>query len=99
MPPDHRRQVRQEHAKPLLSDLQVFLESSLPNILGRSDLAMAIRYAITQLKKLVVYLSDGRLEIDNKAAERSMKNLAVGKKNWLFAGSDRGGERAATIYP
>lgn len=60
---------------------------------------MAIRYAITQLKKLVVYLSDGRLEIDNKAAERSMKNLAVGKKNWLFAGSDRGGERAATIYP
>ena len=57
-----------------------------------------MRYAITRLKKLEVYLENGCLEIDNNAAERSMKNLAVGKKNYLFAGSDKGGERAATIY-
>jgi len=59
---------------------------------------VAIRYAITRLKKLEVYLDNGHLEIDNSAAERSMKNLAVGKKNWLFAGSDKGGHRAATIF-
>ncbi len=60
--------------------------------------AKKIRYGITRLKKLEVYLEDGRLEIDNNAAERSMKNLAVGKKNYLFAGSDSGGVRAATVY-
>lgn len=97
-PPQRRQQFRAERAEPLFTELQAFLERSLPTIPGRSDLAGAIRYALTQMKKLEVYLEDGRLEIDNNAAERSMKNLAVGKKNWLFAGSDRGGERAATIY-
>lgn len=97
-PPDIRRQVRQEKAKPLFEVLQDYLETSLPKIPGRSQLAVAIRYAITRLKKLEVYLDNGHLEIDNSAAERSMKNLAVGKKNWLFAGSDKGGHRAATIF-
>ena len=97
-PPDTRKQLRQEKAKPLFHNLQTYLDNALPRLPGRSQLAIAMRYAITRLKKLEVYLENGCLEIDNNAAERSMKNLAVGKKNYLFAGSDKGGERAATIY-
>ena len=97
-PPEHRKAVRQKQSQPLFEDLQAFLDKSLPTVPGGSDLARAMRYAITRLKKLEVYLEHGHIEIDNNAAERSMKNLAVGKKNWLFAGSDKGGHRAATIY-
>ena len=64
----------------------------------KHQLAIAMRYTITRLNELEVYLENGQLEIDHNATERSMKNLAVGKKNYLFAGSDKGGERAATIY-
>ena len=63
-----------------------------------SDLAKAIRYALSRLPRLAVYLSNGVLEIDNNAAERSIRGLAIGRKNWLFAGSERGGETAAIAY-
>ena len=56
-----------------------------------------MRYGITRLKRLAVYLADGRLEIDNNVAERAIRPLALGRKNWLFAGSDAGGDRAAAI--
>lgn len=59
---------------------------------------MAIRYALTRWVALTRYCDDGRLEIDNNAAERSLRPIALGRKNWLFAGSDDGGERAASIY-
>lgn len=64
----------------------------------RSDLAVAIRYALTRWTALTRYADDGRLEIDNNAAERSLRGIAVGRRNWLFAGSDEGGHRAASIY-
>jgi transposase len=97
LPPDTRKAVRQDRSKPLFEDLQSWLDATLPSLPGRGELAKAIRYAITRLKKLGVWLDDGRLEIDNNAAERAMRPLALGRKNWLFAGSDTGGIRAASL--
>ena len=59
---------------------------------------MAIRYALTRWTALARYVDDGRIEIDNNAAERSIRDVALGRKNYLFAGSDAGGQRAAAIY-
>ena len=59
---------------------------------------MAIRYALSRWDALTRYIGDGHIEIDNNAAERSLRGVALGRKNYLFAGSDAGGERAATIY-
>jgi len=64
----------------------------------KSELAKAIRYALSNWVALTRYCEDGRLEIDNNAAERALRAVALGRKNWLFAGSDDGGERAAAIY-
>jgi hypothetical protein len=64
---------------------------------AKSDLATAIRYALTRWTALTRYVTDGRIEIDNNAAERSLRDVALGRKNYLFAGSDAGGERAAAI--
>jgi transposase len=70
----------------------------LPKLPGKSELAAAIRYARNHWTALRRYLDDGRLEIDNNAAERQIRPLALGRKNYLFAGSDAGGERAAALY-
>jgi hypothetical protein len=70
----------------------------LPKLLGKSELAAAIRYAGNHWTPLCRYLDDGRLEIDNNAAERQIRPLALGRKNYLFADSDGGGERAAALY-
>jgi transposase len=95
---DERRAIRQSHAGPPLDDLKRWFEASLPRISGKSELAIAIRYALSRWAELTRYRDDGRLEIDNNAAERAMRAIALGRKNWLFAGSDHGGERAAAIY-
>jgi hypothetical protein len=84
-------------ARPLFEALQAWFESTLPSVPGRGELAGAIRYAATRMKRMSVYLEDGRLELDNNIAERSVRAIAVGK-NYLFAGSDAGGESAAVIY-
>lgn len=97
-PPDIRRAVRQRTAKSKLDDLAVWLDAQLPKIPGRSDLASAIRYARSRWHALTRYLDDGRLEISNNAAENQIRPAAVGRKNWLFCGSDVGGERAAGFY-
>jgi len=97
-PPDQRRQVRQAEAKPLLASLHAWLTATLRRILGRSDIAGAIRYALSRWEALNRYVDDGTLAIDNNAVERTMRPLALGRKNWLFAGSDAGGERAAALY-
>jgi hypothetical protein len=73
-------------------------DATRPKLSRRSDLAVAIRYALTRWTALTRYVDDGRLEIDNNAAERSLRGIALGRKNWLFAGSDQGGHRAASIY-
>lgn len=97
-PPDIRRAVRQRTAKPKLDDLAVWLDEQLLKIPGKSDLAGAIRYARSRWRELTRYLDDGRLEISNNAAENQIRPLKVGAKNWLFAGSDTGGVRAAAFY-
>ena len=97
-PADERRRIRQRTARPVIDDLAAFLDASLATISGRSELAGAIRYARSRWTALTRYLDDGRLEISNNAAERAIRPLALGRKNYMFAGSDAGGERAAAAY-
>jgi transposase len=97
-PPDARRRSRQDQAAPVLAELKAWLETTLPRLSAKSDLAKAMRYTIGRWAALSRYIDDGRIEIDNNAAERSIRGIALGRKNWLFAGSDAGGERAAIIY-
>ncbi len=97
-PPDQRRLLRQSSARPVINDLAAFLDTSLATISGRSELAKAIRYARSRWTALTRYLDDGTLEISNNAAERAIRPLVLGRKNYLFAGSDAGGERAAAVY-
>ncbi|MGC1456681.1 MAG: transposase, partial [Steroidobacteraceae bacterium] len=75
-----------------------WLHAVLTTLSKKSELASAIRYALSRWPALTRYRDDGRLEIDNTAAERALRVVALGRKNWLFAGSDDGGERAAVIY-
>ena len=97
-PPDQRWKARQSQSKPLFDDLEVWLHAQLTRISGKSPLAMAIRYALTRMKKLQPWLDHGFLELDNNAAERSMRPIALGRKNYLFMGSERGGKSAAIAY-
>jgi transposase len=90
--------MRRARAGPLLAALKTWLEATRPKLSGKSDLAAAIRYALSRWDALTRYCDDGRLEIDNNAAKRSIRPLALGRKNYLFAGSDAGGRRAAAIY-
>ena len=94
-PPDQRSRIRQAKAQPILDDLAAWLAEQLTKISGKTPLAAAIRYAITRLKRLRPYLDHGILEIDNNTAERAMRGVAIGRKNWLFAGSEGGGKAAA----
>ena len=97
-PPDERQRYRGKQAMPLLMALKAWLDETLPKLSGKSDLAAAMRYALNRWDALNFYARDGRVEIDNNAAERSIRGIALGRKNYLFAGSDAGGERAAAIY-
>src|SRR5882762_2586315 len=97
-PSDERRQVRQTRAGPELEALNAWLHATVTMLSKKSELAVAIRYALSLWTALTRYRDDGRLEIDNNAAERALRAVALGRKNYLFAGSDDGGERAAAIY-
>jgi hypothetical protein len=97
-PPDQRLQARREHTAPLMAELHNWLETTRERVPGRSELAGAIRYALSRWAALSLTLADGRACIDNSAAERAIRPIALGRRNWTFAGSDAGGERAATIY-
>lgn len=97
-PPDERRTVRQARAGPELESLHAWLHAVLPSLSKKSELAIAIRYVLSRWTAFTRYRDDGSLEIDNNAAERALRTVALGRKNWLFAGSDDGGERAAAIY-
>lgn len=97
-PPELRRAERQARAGPVLVALRAWLDATLKQLSQKSALAEAIRYALARWDSLVRYSTDGRIEIDNNAAERALRTVALGRKNFLFAGSDAGGERAAAIY-
>jgi len=95
---DQRLAVRQQQAVPLLAELNAFLQKVLSQISGKSKLAQAIRYATSRWTALTRYTTDGRLEMTNNAVERAIRPLALTRKNYLFAGSDSGGVRAAAMY-
>lgn len=96
--PEIRHAIRQARARSLLEDLRTWLEATLARLSKKSDTAAAIRYALSRWRALTRYVDDGHLEIDNNAAERALRVVALGRKNFLFAGSNSGGERAAAMY-
>ena len=97
-PPDVRRRTRLERAAPVIEALRIALDDALRRLSPKSEVAKAIAYGRKRWTALTQFVEDGRLEIDNNIAERAMRSIAIGRKNWLFAGSKAGGERAAAIY-
>ena len=97
-PPDVRHRARQDQTRPLVDALREVLDTALRRLSPKSDMAKAIAYGTRRWPALCRFLGDGRLEIDNNIAERALRGVAVGRRNWLFAGSRAGGERAAAIY-
>lgn len=89
---------RQEQSKPVLDQIQEWLGKHQPEVLPKSLLGQAIAYALNNWKALNVYVEDGRLEIDNNRSERCIKGIVLGRKNYLFMGSVRGGKAAAIVY-
>jgi transposase len=98
LPAAHRCTARQERSRPLVDAMKEWMDATLKRLSQKSETAKAIRYALTRWAALSRYCDDGRIEIDNNAAERALRCVALGRKNYLFAGSDAGGERAAMIY-
>jgi transposase len=97
-PADLRLHIRQTRSRPLLDELRRWMEKAQRSLSSKSETAGAIRYALSRWRALTRYIDDGMLEIDNSAAERALRAVALGRKNYLFAGSDCGGERAAAMY-
>jgi transposase len=96
--PESRQAQRQARAGPLLGAMREWMEINLQSLSKKSKLAEALRYALTRWRALSIYIDEGRIEIDNSAAERALRCVALGRRNYLFAGSEAGGERAASIY-
>ena len=97
-PPDRRVEIRQAKARPTFDGLGAWLEGQLTAISGKSPLAAAIRYALARIGHLRPYLEHAVLELDNNPAERAMRAIALGRKNFLFVGSASGGKAAAIAY-
>lgn len=98
MSPDERLALRRERSAPILKDLGAWIEQTCRTASPKSPLGKALTYATNQWRPLTRFLEDGRLEIHNNACERALRRIAIGRNNWLFAGSDAGAERAAVIY-
>jgi transposase len=95
---DTRRAERQARSKPLVDDLHDWMLTQRRRLSGKSTLGKAIQYALNRWEALARYLEDGRLSIDNNLAERLLRGIALTRKNFLFLGSNAGGDRAAIIY-
>jgi transposase len=96
--PPQRQALREQEARPWIEKLEIWLRAQQKDALPRSPFGEAAQYALTNWKALTRYLEDGRLEIDNNAAERAVRGVALGRNAWTFAGSDEGGRRTAVIY-
>ena len=97
-PPDQRQQQRQLKSKPIAEALAVWAEETVPKLSRKSELAAAFRYMRARWTALTRCFDDGRLGLDNNPAERALRGVVIGRKNYLFAGSDAGGRRAAAMY-
>ena len=94
---DERRRVRQQRSQPLIEAMHLWLSEVLGPISGRSVLAQAIRYALNHWSGLILFLADGRMELDTNTVERAMRPVALGRKNALFAGANSGGRHWAMV--
>jgi len=97
-PPDERRAVRRERSKPLVHALEIWLRAERKKLSSKAPVAKAIDYSLKRWEAFTRFIDDGRLCMSNNAAERAVRGIAVGRKNWTFCGSDSGGRRAAAIY-
>ena len=97
-PPDQRRAVRQQRSKPLVEALETWLRQERKALSSKSPMAKAMDYSLKRWPAFTRFLDDGRICLSNNAAERSIRGVAVGRRNWTFCGSDAGGRRAAAMY-
>ena len=97
-PPDARFAVRQERSRPLIAALEIWLKDERRKLSSKAPVAKAIDYSLKRWPAFTRFLDDGRICMSNNAAERAVRAIAVGRKNWTFCGSDSGGRRAAAIY-
>ena len=97
-PPEERLAVRQEHSAPLVADLHAWMREHRAGLSRKNDVAKAMDYMLKRWSAFARFLTDGRICLTNNAAERALRGIALGRKSWLFAGSDRGGQRAAVMY-
>jgi transposase len=95
---EERRAVREEKSKPLVEELQVYMRERRAKLSRGHDLAKAIDYILKRWAAFTLFLDDGRACLSNNAAERALRGIALGRKSWMFCGSDRGGQRAAAVY-
>ena len=98
LPPEHRRRERQQRSKPIAEALAAWADETVRKLSRKSELAAAFRYMRARWTALIRCFDDGRLALDNNPAERALRCVAIGRKNYLFAGSDAGGRRAAAMY-
>ena len=96
--PDERLAARTERSRPLVDDLSAWLQQKRAGLSGKADTAKAIDYLLKRWPAFTLFLDDGRVDLSNNAAERALRGIAVGRRNWTFAGSDAGGRRAAALY-
>jgi len=98
MTPKERHELRKKEAKPILEEFYKWIEVCWANTLPQDLLGKAFTYAQNQKKYLTAYLSDGRIEISNNRAERSIKPFVIGRKNWLFCNTPSGAKSSAAVY-
>ena len=96
--PEDKYQIRQTQSKTIIEKLQQWLEQNQPKLVGKTKLAEAVNYLVNQWPKLVTYLKDGRLNIDNNRAERAIKPFVIGRKAWLFSQTANGANASAALY-
>jgi transposase len=97
-PPSLRLAIRQQRAAPLVASLENWMRATRSRMSRHADVAKAIDYMLKRWEAFTRFLSNGRICLSNNAAERALRGIALGRKSWLFAGSDRGGQRAAAMY-
>ena len=95
---EERRRVRQEKSAPLVAELKTWMREERAKLSRGNDIAKAMDYMLKRWPSFARFLDDGRICLTNNAAERALRGIALGRKSWLFAGSDRGGQRAAVMY-
>ena len=96
--PDERRASRQIRVAPLVADLEAHLRQQYGRLSRKNEIAKAINYMLSRWDSFARFLHDGRICMTNNAAERRVRTVAIGRRNWTFCGSDRGGHRAAAMY-